>query len=142
MASPMTSPRRLVLACALILGSALAAGAQPAPPVLTAPVNDFAKKIDPASEQELQRLIRALQTATGDVVTVATVPTFQPYGDIKSYAVKMFENGGAGVGQRGKDNGVLVVVAGAGPEGGGGGGGNPPSGRGGGGGRGEGRGGA
>ena len=51
--------------------------------VLTAPVNDFARVIDPASEQELERLIRALQTATGDVVVVATVPTFQPYGDIK-----------------------------------------------------------
>jgi len=111
MASPMTSRRRLALAGILIVASALRAGAQPAPPVLTAPVNDFARAIDPASEQELERLIRALQTATGDVVTVATVPTFQPYGDINSYAVKMFENGGAGIGQRGKDNGVLVVVA-------------------------------
>jgi len=107
----MTSRRRLALAGILIVASALRAGAQPAPPVLTAPVNDFARAIDPASEQELERLIRALQTATGDVVTVATVPTFQPYGDINSYAVKMFENGGAGIGQRGKDNGVLVVVA-------------------------------
>ncbi len=95
----------------LIVASALGAAAQPAPPVLTAPVNDFARTIDPASAQELERLIRALQAATGDVVTVATVPTFQPYGDIKSYAVKMFENGGAGVGQRGKDNGLLLVVA-------------------------------
>jgi len=111
MAPPMTHARRLCLTALLVVAGALGAAAQPAPPVLTAPVNDFANTIDPASAQELERLIRALQTATGDVVTVATVPTFQPYGDIKSYAVKMFENGGAGVGQRGKDNGVLVVVA-------------------------------
>ena len=45
------------------------------------------------------------------MVVVATVPTFQPYGDIKEYAVKMFENGGRGIGDAGKDNGVLVVVA-------------------------------
>ena len=45
------------------------------------------------------------------MVVVATVPTFQPYGDIDEYAVKMFENGGAGIGAAGKDNGVLIVVA-------------------------------
>ena len=85
--------------------------AQPLPPQLTAPVNDFAHVIDPSSAQEIDRRVRALEKATGDVVVVATVRTFQPYGDIKEYAVKMFQNGGKGIGARGKDNGVLVVVA-------------------------------
>jgi uncharacterized protein len=67
--------------------------------------------IDEASERELERRILALKQATGDVVIVATVPTFQPYGDIKEYAVKMFENRGKGIGERSKDNGLLVVVA-------------------------------
>jgi uncharacterized protein len=81
------------------------------PPALTAPVNDFADVIDDAVESELDRRIRALQGATGDTVVVATVRTFRPYGDIASYAVKMFENGGRGLGERGKDNGLLIVVA-------------------------------
>ena len=34
-----------------------------------------------------------------------------PYADIREYAVKMFENQGRGIGQRGKDNGLLVLVA-------------------------------
>ena len=85
--------------------------AEPAPPALTAPVNDFANVIDAASERELDRRIRALQAASGDVVVVATVPTFQPYAGIEEYAVKMFENGGRGIGQKGKDNGLLIVVA-------------------------------
>ena len=85
--------------------------AQPLPPQLTAPVNDFAHVIDASSVQEIDRRVRALEKATGDVVVVATVRTFQPYGDIKEYAVKMFQNGGKGIGARGKDNGVLVVVA-------------------------------
>ena len=38
-------------------------------------------------------------------------PTFKPYGDISEYAVKMFENGGRGIGAKGKDNGLLIVVA-------------------------------
>jgi uncharacterized protein len=84
---------------------------QPAPPALTAPVNDFADVIDPESERELDRRIRALQAASGDVVVVATVPTFQPYADIEEYAVRMFENSGRGIGDKGKDNGLLIVVA-------------------------------
>lgn len=89
----------------------LTAAAQSAPPALTQPVNDFAHVIDDQSRAELDRRIRALQQATGDVVIVATVPTYQPYGDINEYAVKMFENGGRGIGQKGKDNGLLIVVA-------------------------------
>jgi uncharacterized protein len=81
------------------------------PPRLTAPVNDFAGVIDDETERELDRRIRALQRTTGDTVVVATVRTFQPYSDIASYAVKMFENGGRGIGERGKDNGLLIVAA-------------------------------
>lgn len=81
------------------------------PPALTAPVNDFAGVIDEATEREVERRIRALHDASGDTVVVATVRTYQPYGDIESYAVKMFENGGRGIGARGKDNGLLIVVA-------------------------------
>lgn len=55
-------------------------------------------------------MIRALQQASGDVVVVATVDTFAPYGDLREYAVKMFENHGKGIGGS-KDNGILVVVA-------------------------------
>jgi uncharacterized protein len=106
-----SSGRRTGFAVALLIALSRVGAAQTAPPVLTAPVNDFAHVIDPQSTRELERRIRALQTASGDVVVVATVNTFQPYGDIKEYAVKMFENGGAGIGQRGKDNGVLIVVA-------------------------------
>lgn len=87
------------------------ASAQPAPPQLTQTVNDFAQVVDPESAREMDRRILALQQKTGDAVVVATVKTYQPYADINEYAVKMFENGGRGIGQRGKDNGVLVVVA-------------------------------
>jgi hypothetical protein len=85
--------------------------AQAAPPTLTATVNDFANVVDEASERELDRRIRSLQQATGDVVVVATIPTVAPFADIDEYAVKMFENGGRGIGQKGKDNGALILVA-------------------------------
>ena len=100
----------LLLVCAIVLG-ATSIHAQSSIPELTAPVNDFANVIDSSSEQEMDRRIRALQAASGDVVVVATVQTFKPYADIDEYAVKMFENGGRGIGQKGKDNGLLIVVA-------------------------------
>jgi len=74
-------------------------------------VNDFAKVIDADSARRMDQMIRALQTKTGDVVVVATVPTIEPYGDVKEYIVKMFENRGRGIGQKGKDNGLLILLA-------------------------------
>ena len=40
---------------------------------------------------------------------VATVKTIAPWGDIREYAVKLFEK--QGLGERGKDNGLLVLLA-------------------------------
>ena len=88
-----------------------AAAAEQPPPELTKTVNDFTGVVDAASTQQLDMLIRSLQQATGDVVTVAVVDTFAPYGNIEEYAVKMFENRGRGIGQKGRDNGLLIVVA-------------------------------
>jgi uncharacterized protein len=85
--------------------------AQSPPPELTQPVNDFAHVIDDASAREMESLIRSLQQATGDVVVVATVDTIAPYANIDEYAVKMFENHGRGIGERGRDNGLLIVMA-------------------------------
>lgn len=98
-----------ILALLLALGGAIAA--QDALPQLTAPVNDLARVVDPTSAAELDRIIRRLEQATGDTVVVTTVPTFAPYGDIREMAVKMFENRGRGIGEKGKDNGMLVLVA-------------------------------
>ena len=103
--------RGLCVSLLFVVLLATSARAQPAPPQLTKPVNDFAGVIDAQSAASMDALIRALQQASGDVVIVATVDTFQPYATIDEYAVKMFENGGRGIGQKGKDNGLLVVVA-------------------------------
>ena len=97
-----------VLVSALLTGPN--AGAQELPQ-LTQPVNDFARVIDPASAAAIDSLIRSLERASGDAVVVATVETYAPYGDIREYAVKLFENGGRGIGRRGRDNGLLVLLA-------------------------------
>jgi uncharacterized protein len=110
MARSVTRAAALAVALLVVVWAG-AAVAQPAPPQLTQPVNDFAHVIDPQSARTIDALIRSLQRATGDVVVVATVETFQPYATIDEYAVKMFQNGGRGLGEKGRDNGLLVVVA-------------------------------
>jgi uncharacterized protein len=80
-------------------------------PELTEPVNDFARVIDADNAAAIERMIRTLQAATGDVVVVATVPTIEPYADIREYANRLFENHGRGIGEKGKNNGLLILVA-------------------------------
>jgi uncharacterized protein len=95
---------------ALLLSIAAAATAADLPE-LVAPVNDFAHVIDSRSAAQIDQLSRALKQASGDVVVVATVQTIEPYGDIREYAVKLFENHGRGIGDKGKDNGLLILLA-------------------------------
>lgn len=100
------------IACVVIvwaLGST--AWGQGPPPLLTAPVNDFANVIDSEDEAALDSLIRKLESASGDVLVVATVKTFAPAADISLYANEMFENHGKGIGQKGRDNGLLLLLA-------------------------------
>jgi uncharacterized protein len=84
---------------------------KPPVPDLVGPVNDFAKVIDPASAAEIERISRDLQRATGDAVVVVTVPSVAPFADLREYAVEQFANNGRGLGERGKDNGALIVLA-------------------------------
>jgi uncharacterized protein len=104
--------RRVALLALLLAGlvpGRVVAQSRPALPTLTAPVNDFANVLDSQSTETLDRRIRSLQQTTGDAVVVATIQTFAPYGSIEEYAARLFEQ--AGIGQKGKENGVLVLVA-------------------------------
>jgi uncharacterized protein len=107
----MTGHRRVWLACALAATFVVSAFAAPDLPEITQPVSDFAKVVDAENAASMDRMIRQLQEATGDVVVVVTVRTIEPYGDIREYANKLFENHGRGIGDKGKDNGVLILLA-------------------------------
>lgn len=103
---------RLAFVCFVTIVLAVpAVVAQPVPPELTAPVNDFAGVMDADDEAALESLIRTLETASGDVIVVATIKTFRPAADLRTYANEMFENHGRGIGQKGRDNGLLLLLA-------------------------------
>ncbi len=71
-------------------------------------VNDFADLITPAHEEWVSRLSSELEQKTTAQMAVVTMKTTKPE-EIEDYAWNLFERWG--IGQKGKDNGVLLLVA-------------------------------
>ena len=71
-------------------------------------VNDFAGVISPEYKEKLSSLIEELQQKTTTEIAVVTVNSISPYGEIE-YARLLFDNWKPG--KKGKDNGVLVLLA-------------------------------
>src|SRR5262245_42181796 len=103
--------RRWSLVVSLVAAVASLHAQAPPTPELTQPVNDFARVIDAQSSTEMERIMRALDEQTTDAIVVVTVPSLEGFTGIEELAVKLFENHGRGIGRKGKDNGVLIVVA-------------------------------
>jgi len=71
-------------------------------------VNDTAGVMSPAAQQALTERIKTHEGKTGNQIVVLTIPSLEGE-DIEGFAVKVFESWKPG--KKGKDNGVLVVVA-------------------------------
>ncbi len=71
-------------------------------------VNDYANVIPPSEEEKLNSLCGELEKKTGAQIAVATIETSKPE-PIDTYAVNLFTRWG--VGEKGKDNGLLIVSA-------------------------------
>lgn len=71
-------------------------------------VSDFASVISASEEQELTSLITELQQKTGAQIAVVTLPSLEG-GEIDDFTVRLFERWG--VGQKGKDNGVMFLAS-------------------------------
>lgn len=98
---------RAGLALFLLLGT-LAAHAALTFPALTGRVVDGAQMIDPAVRQQLTAQLQALEQNTGDQIVVVTVPDLQGV-PIEDFGYQLGRHWG--IGQKGKDNGALLIVA-------------------------------
>lgn len=93
---------------AALLAFASAVAAQPAEvPYLTGRVVDNAEILSADTRQNLTDTLRRHEQKTGNQVVVLSVPTIQGE-SVEEYAVRVFEQWK--LGQKGKDNGVLVVI--------------------------------
>lgn len=98
---------RMGLALLLLLG-AMTAQAALTFPALTGRVVDDAQMIDPATRQQLTQQLQALEQSTGDQIVVVTVPNLQGVA-IEDFGYQLGRQWG--IGQKGKDNGALLIVA-------------------------------
>lgn len=71
-------------------------------------VNDFANVIDKGNADKLSTLITEVEEKTTTEIAVVTINSIAPY-DEKEYARVLFDNWKPG--KKGKDNGVLVLLA-------------------------------
>lgn len=78
------------------------------PPPSDRAVNDFAVLLSPQTVERLEKLSRSLWEQSRDAVVVVTVESIAPE-TVEGYAAGLFQNWG--IGQEGKDNGVLILVA-------------------------------
>jgi uncharacterized protein len=77
-------------------------------PFLEGRVNDTANLLSAATVSELESLLKTHQDSTSNQVVVLTIQSLEG-DDIESYAIRVAETWK--LGQKGKDNGVLLVVA-------------------------------
>ncbi|MEG8244150.1 TPM domain-containing protein [Pseudomonas paracarnis] len=76
-------------------------------PALTGRVVDSAQMIDPAVREQLTQQLQALEQTSGDQLVVVTVPDLQGV-PIEDYGYQLGRQWG--IGQKGKDNGALLIV--------------------------------
>jgi uncharacterized protein len=77
-------------------------------PYLTGRVVDNANILSAGAKQTISQLSEAREKATGDQIAVLTMPSLEGE-SIEGYATRVFD--AWKLGQKGKDNGVLVIVA-------------------------------
>jgi uncharacterized protein len=93
-----------VMVCQLLAAATAVAQDLPQP---TGRINDFANVLDDPSTAQLDSLLETLEKDTTAEVAVATVASLDGL-TVEEYATRLFN--AWGVGQKGKDNGVLVLV--------------------------------
>ncbi|TGE26382.1 TPM domain-containing protein [Hymenobacter metallicola] len=111
--SPVLVLRHWLRFFLLLVGLALSARlsyAQQVPPRPSPPrlVNDLANMLQPDEEAALEQKLVTYNDSTSSQIAVVTVPTLGD-DEIANYAQTLYESWG--IGQKGKNNGVLVLVA-------------------------------
>ena len=81
---------------------------EPSYPGYSGYVNDFANVITAEEETQIATLIKEVEKTTTAEMAVVTVTTIAPQ-TIEAYAVELFERWK--IGKKGKDNGVLIILA-------------------------------
>lgn len=77
-------------------------------PKLTARVNDYANILDSGQEAQLENLLKSTEDKTSSQVALLTIPSLQDE-DLEDFSIRVVE--AWKIGQKGLDNGALLLVA-------------------------------
>ncbi|MBQ0753151.1 MAG: TPM domain-containing protein [Gammaproteobacteria bacterium] len=102
------APITAILALIVLPLSAALAASGPAFPELSGRVVDNAEMLSPAAEAQITQMLQAHEQGTTEQVVVVTVPNLQGY-PIEDYGYQLGRHWG--IGQKGEDNGALLIVA-------------------------------
>lgn len=99
---------KIVLLLALLLHAVLGIGQNiPQPMEPRRIVNDYAKLFSPAQEKALEQKLTRFDDSTSSQITVVTLKSLDGYPAI-DYAQRLGQKWG--VGQKGKDNGIVILI--------------------------------
>ncbi|MDO8862724.1 TPM domain-containing protein [Haliea sp. E1-2-M8] len=106
----MVAPLRksLLLVLLLLLPAAVWAQSAPEFPALTGRVVDRAELLSPEAEAGLTQMLQAHEQASTEQVVVVTLPELQGF-PIEDFGYQLGRHWG--IGQKGEDNGALLIVA-------------------------------
>jgi uncharacterized protein len=97
-----------VLAVTLIIASAPLRAADPQFPQLTGRVVDKANLLSDEEERQITAGLEKLENKSSDQLVVVTLPSLQGF-EIEEFGYKLGRHWG--IGQKNKDNGVLLIIA-------------------------------
>lgn len=107
--TPVSTPFRATLWCVVLLACLAAPDARATEvPFLGGRVNDNAELLSTETQQELESLLRQHEDSTSNQVVVLTITSLESE-SIEEYAIRVVDTWK--LGQKGKDNGVLLLVA-------------------------------
>lgn len=100
--------QRLLLCLCLLAASIAGRAAETIPVAHTRFFNDFAVTVKPETAERLNRELAAFERQTSTQVVAAIFPKMQSASGVEEYAQRLHQ--AWKIGQKGKDNGVLILV--------------------------------
>ena len=100
--------RVIVASLAVMVAASLPALAAPTYPELSGRITDDAGLLTPAEKADIESDLATLEQTSTDQLAIVTVKSLQGY-TIEDYGIDLARKWG--IGQKGKDNGVLLIVA-------------------------------
>jgi uncharacterized protein len=102
------SARQFILVFALFLYTALCAAQTVTVPALTSPVYDATSTLTADEQSALVHEVRIFEDSTSNQIAIVMLPTVGE-ADIREFGIDLLKRNA--IGQKGRDNGVLVLVA-------------------------------